>query len=205
MKSALRGAGDFMKNLLKPVFLMATLMTLSACGSSQAPIMSMGYGNNNGYTTTPWGNNTTWNNSGTGSYTQQIAGGTLTVIPVVGGYATANSSKVLSVAAQVQAGDVIKVNGSSSYAYGITSGFPVQNSFWLTNLTVKVDGAVVGTGLYGNFTSNQSGTLSVSFDAQTTIGNGWNYSSFQVYFGYGGGLSVVRCRDTNNQPMTCPL
>ena len=193
-----------MKNLFKPVFLMAAVMALSACGSSQAPIMSMGYGTNGNYTNTPWNTNTTWNNT-TGSSTQQINGGTRTIIPVVGGYATANSSKVLSVAAQVQAGDVIMVNGSNSYAYGITSGFPVQNSFWLTNLTVKVNGAVVGSGLYGNFTSNQSGTLSVSFDAQTSIGNGWNYSTFQVYFGYNGGLSIARCRDTNNNPMTCPL
>ncbi|NDG85828.1 MAG: hypothetical protein EBX52_12440 [Proteobacteria bacterium] len=183
--------------LFKPVIFVVTAAVLAACGSSQTPVMSMGY-QQGGYTS-PWGTNT-WNSNG--GYTQQVTGGTKTIIPVAGGTMSAGSNKSIVAGFQVQAGDQINVNASGGYAYGVSGTFiSYGNSLYLSSINVNVNGSLVGSGLYANYTAPQSGTMQVTFDAT----GGWssNYATYQVYLPYQA-ITIGRCRDTNNQPMACP-
>jgi len=186
--------------LFKPVIFAVAAAVLAACGTSQTPVMTMGNGfNQNGFNNNPWGGST-WNSNG--SYTQQVAGGTKTVIQVAGGTMNTGSNKAIVSGFQVQAGDQIVVNASGGYAYGVSGTFiSYGNSLYLNSINVNVNGSLLGSGLYGSYTASQSGTMQVTFDAS----GGWssNYATYQVYLPYQA-ISIARCRDTNNQPMTCP-
>jgi hypothetical protein len=186
--------------LLKHAVFLAVAAFLAACGTSQTPVMTMGNGFNQGVGANPWGGNNVWNSNG--GFTQQVAGGTRTVIPVAGGTMNAGSNKTLVAGFQVQSGDQIVVNASNAYAYGISGTFiSYGNSLFLTSINVRVNNALLGSGLFGTYSASQSGTMQVTFDA--TGGLTSNIATYQVYLPYQA-ISIARCRDTNNQPMACP-
>ncbi len=189
-----------MKNRWKPAVWFAVAAVLSACGSGQAPVVNMGQngynaGWNSGYNYNPWNPN--------GGFTQQLpGGGTMTVIPVAQGTMQAPANRVLVGGAQVQAGDQIRVNAYNAGIAGMSTGFfQMSGSLYLTALRVSLNGTLLGASLNAQYSAPQSGTLQVSFTA-----SGWptdNYDLYQVMLPQNA-VSIVRCRDAGNQPMTCP-
>ncbi|NDF16264.1 hypothetical protein EB061_13270, partial [bacterium] len=132
-----------------------------------------------------------------------IPGGTKTLIPVFPNYyAASGSNKVINLSFQVQAGDQINVNAVNTVVYG--QGTLGSNQLSMSSIQVGVNGQQIGRGIYGQFTSPQAGALSISFDTQALIGNGWSYSYYQIYFPSNGGVTIGRCVNTSGQPMNCP-
>ena len=136
-----------------------------------------------------------------GQTTNSIPGGTRTTTWVLYGQAYSGSDKTFQVSSQVQPMDQVKwyVQGASVFAQGIAGG----SSLVLNQFNVKVNGAVIGSGMSAAQTVNQAGTLTISFDA---FGSGMfgNNATYLVSFPYSAGVVINRCVNTSGQPMQCP-
>lgn len=189
--------------VFKSVLLMTALGIFTACGSSNPSAVGI-----NPYATA---NSATFSGTQTGygqtGYnTQNVPGGTKTLLPVLVGTVSSYGTKVYSVTQQVSAGDQIIVNayGSVMYAIGtILGGFGSSNSSgYLSGLTVSVNGQTLGTSLHATYNVPAAGTLSL--EGQASIMNIAHTAKTTFTTAFAGGVMIAHCVSTAGAPMPCP-
>ena len=192
--------------IFNSVFMIAALGMFTACGSNTPSNVGI-----NPYATS---NGATFNGTQTGSggyssngyNTQNVPGGTKTLIPVLVGTVSSYGTKVYSITQQVAAGDQIIVNASGSLMYAIGSilgGFGTSNSSgYLSGLTVSVNGQTLGTSLYATYNVPAAGTLSL--EGQASILNIAHTAKTTFTTVFAGGVMIAHCVSTAGAAMPCP-